>query len=167
MDLPLTWTLKQTVFKTHIGMKFLNSSIFDNKVHFLDPFQKFISIRKPIGSGLERVATDSDLKSYLTKFFSKNVLKNALENVKIFFPIFFNCFTIQETPSETLALQLAFQKKTFHSFHYRKKTWENPNFRTILTIFAEKFLKRPQRCRKYQKFSIIWFFVTFCPKIEV
>ena len=51
-------------------------SIFDNQVTILKSFRKFTSIRKPIGSGLKRVAAVSFSERYQTSLcaqFSKDI----------------------------------------------------------------------------------------------
>ena len=45
--------------------------IFDNIVPLLDPFRKFTSIRKTIGSGLKRVATGIVSKRYQITLFAQ------------------------------------------------------------------------------------------------
>ena len=47
------------------------SSFSDNVVPILDLFQKFTSIRKPIGAGLKRVATGSVSKGYQTRLLAQ------------------------------------------------------------------------------------------------
>ena len=73
--------------------------IFDNQVIILEPFQKFNSIRKPIGSGLKRVVAGSVWERYQTKF-CEQFSKKLFENVKFFFDLICETFNIQEAPSK-------------------------------------------------------------------
>ena len=75
-------------FTTNVS-EFPNFFEFDNQVTNLEPFRKYTSIRKPIGSGLKRVATGSVTKRYQTSLFAQ-LSKTLLEKVNfdLICPIF-------------------------------------------------------------------------------
>ena len=54
---------------------------FRQHIPILDPFQKLTSIRKPLGSGLKRVATSNVSKRHQTNLIA-HLSKTLLENLK-------------------------------------------------------------------------------------
>ena len=103
------------VFKTQFGKKVGRSSsslqqrcqniqifsIFDNKVTISEPFRKFTSMRKPIGSGLKRVVTGSVSERYQTSLCAQ-LSKKILEKINIFSDLICEIFNIQKPPKENV-----------------------------------------------------------------
>ena len=90
--------------------EFPSFSIFDNQVTILEPFRKFTSVRKPIGSGLKRAAAGSVLERYQTRFCAQ-FFKSLFENVKLFFDLICEIFNIQKAPSKISRYGVNLQRK--------------------------------------------------------
>ena len=65
----------------------------------MELFRKFTSLRKPIGSGLKRVAAGSISERYQTSFCAQ-FSKHLFENVKFFFDLFCGIINIQKAASK-------------------------------------------------------------------
>ena len=137
------------VFKTQFGKKVGRSSsslqqrcqniqifsIFDNKVTISEPFRKFTSMRKPIGSGLKRVVTGSVSERYQTSLCAQ-LSKKILEKINIFSDLICEIFNIQKPPSKITRYGVNIPKENvFAVSHVGRKPENDPKSKMQRGIF--------------------------------
>ena len=101
----------------------------------MEPFRKFTLIRKPIGSGLKRVAAGSASKRYQTSFCAQ-FSENVYENVKLLFELFRGIFNIQKAPSKITRFGVNLQRENvFAISHVGRKPENDPKTKMERDIF--------------------------------
>ena len=100
----------------------------------MEPFRKFTSKRKPIGSGLKRVAAGSVSERYQTSFCAQ-FQENLFENVKFFFHLFCE-IVIQKAVSKITRYGVKPRRKNvFAVSHVERKPGNDPETKIKRGIF--------------------------------